>query len=506
MVIKMDYSKLFRKFKIRLTAEGVIRAFLFGISSAFLFLLLFSLVYHLVGNELPAVITVLLCSAVFVISSIVVFALAFYPTKKRIARRIDELGMQERVGTMYEYKDDTSQMADIQRNDTLKRMKELSGRSLVSHIKTKEILSCMLCVILALGTLFIPYDLFDVPSNAEDREEEIFRQEVIKDLIEDLRKEVEKSDNKEELDKKLNDQIDKLESELKKSDSKLDNISSISHTRNEIDKIMDDAITKDEIGQSLQNHELTSKLGEAISKGDKNKVSEAIDDLKNKLGEDPDLKKELADNIRDSLAESETKEGDELHDALAYLAEKLDKVPSDEALDKAEEDINKALDDQKKLEDEAKKLDKLLSDAKDELLEGEKKPEPGEGEGEPQEGEDGEKEPGGANQTGEGEGEGEKPGDGEGDKPGEGEGDKPGEGEGDKPGEGGDDTAGGGDGGELIPGKMLEQIYDPISGSVKYGDVISLYYDEYCRALKNGLLSDADRQLMDAYFEAILKY
>ena len=50
---------------------------------------------------------------------------------------------------------------------------------------------------------------------------------------------------------------------------------------------------------------------------------------------------------------------------------------------------------------------------------------------------------------------------------------------------------------------MTEGIYDPISGSVQYGDVFATYYAEYLAALEAGEVPEELQQIIDQYFSAL---
>ena len=50
---------------------------------------------------------------------------------------------------------------------------------------------------------------------------------------------------------------------------------------------------------------------------------------------------------------------------------------------------------------------------------------------------------------------------------------------------------------------MTEQIYDPISGSVQYGDVFSVYFSEYLRDSENGGIPFELKDAADAYFSIL---
>ena len=53
------------------------------------------------------------------------------------------------------------------------------------------------------------------------------------------------------------------------------------------------------------------------------------------------------------------------------------------------------------------------------------------------------------------------------------------------------------------PSTMLELLYDPVSGSITYGEVFAVYYSQYLDALDNGDISDDLRTYIEKYFSAL---
>ncbi|MBQ3815062.1 MAG: hypothetical protein II836_03310, partial [Clostridia bacterium] len=94
---------------------------------------------------------------------------------------------------------------------------------------------------------------------------------------------------------------------------------------------------------------------------------------------------------------------------------------------------------------------------------------------------------------------------GEGEQGMEGPGDFPGEGEvpGGEPGgnEDGSGRGSGEEGGEERLSRMTEPVYDPISGSVPYGEVFSAYYSDYLRDAQNGGIPYEVSGAARSYFE-----
>ncbi len=114
----MEALKEYARFKKRLAFEGVFKALLIGLLTAGVSALITCVVCWYLGfNALWIVLPELV-----VISGVVFCLLYFFKyrtTAKRVAARVDELGLEERMITMCEYQGDQSFMANAQRQDAL---------------------------------------------------------------------------------------------------------------------------------------------------------------------------------------------------------------------------------------------------------------------------------------------------------------------------------------------------------------------------------------------------
>ena len=482
----MNINKLFRSFRQKLLWEGLLKSLLFSLMVGGASVFITSLVYHLMIKETPLLLTAALCGTVFTVSFLLIFFIRYYPTKKRVAARMDEIGLQERVSTMLEYRDEDTEIAKLQRNDAIEQIGKTTSKQMKFRFMKREFILCAVSVCMALVMMILPYNV--LAFGASDNTVSAEQAQIIKDLIAQLREEVKNSEVNDELKDSLNDIIDQLEENLKDTDSELEQAAKIEQAKKKMEELLEKALTKNKIGEALQKYALTRALGEAISDGDAEKVSTALDDLETSLNEDTALVVSLGETITNALAASGVDESDELYTALAELAETLADINVESetfsenlttAFDAAEAAILAALEKQAAIEAEKEKLEDAMSDAKDEVLGNEKEESEN---GEKPEGEEGEKPEVEEGQKPEGEKpEGEAP---EGEPP-EGEG---GEGQGDGTGEG---------------NTMTEGIFDPISGNVTYGEVFAAYYAEYLAALEAGEVPEELQEIIDSYFSAL---
>lgn len=90
---------------------------------------------------------------VFGVLEVVIFLISFLklkPTDKKIAKKLDELGLQERVITMHQYQNDDSLMAQIQRKNAIDHIKTVNKK--LVKLVTPVIVIVLLCISCLFGT------------------------------------------------------------------------------------------------------------------------------------------------------------------------------------------------------------------------------------------------------------------------------------------------------------------------------------------------------------------
>ena len=487
----MNIRLLFSSFRRRLLLEAAVRSLVLALTFGAFSVCLVSLGFHIALTRPPVPLLAAVFLIVFVLSAAAVFFLRLYPNDKRVAQRIDGIGLQERIGTMLEYREIGTEIAGIQRADALRHIGQVLPEEMPLQFRKKEILLCLVSLALAALLLLLPYDLraFRMTVNADAEEQA----QIVRDLIEELREGVKQAELEKEQKEALEEIINDLEEQLRMQENRsaLDQAAQMQKAMDELRETLEESVTKDEIGEALQQYEMTGDLGEAIREGDTEGVSSALEELENRLNEDPSLVPELEDTIRRALEESGVDSGDALYQALEEFADALESAAEeelsgdelasalDEAFAEAEAAVREALEQQAAIEEEIARMEEALQNAKDEMLgnepgesaESEGEGEPGEGEGEmPQQGMPQWGMPSGEMPSGDMQGGGSVPSDGT---------------------------------GEEITDSRTEEVYDPVSGSVAYGEVFAAYYAEYLDALEKGDVPADLQAIMDAYFAAL---
>lgn len=461
----MSIKDVLKPFKRRLTAEAWIRSLVLGGMIAACVAVVLGCVHFFLPKTVTEMGILLAFGGVFLFGTGILFFTVYRPTPRDTARRLDQLGMSERVETMLEYQQSTTPVALLQRAETIDRLRGVKKKDIKFQISKTFSLLCGVLVVCATVLLFVPDihafvrhplvgTLEDMANGALISEE--FKQDL-EDILEDLEEELEQSENQAEMDDAIEDAMEKINESVEKENS------------------------HKELGGLLQNYEDLKELGEAIEKGDKEGVSAALDNMGEAMKDNPDKQQSVAEQLQNALGESQTEADNDLYEALENMKNGLQdpEQPTDETLDKAEMEINAALDKQQN----AQMLgDQMKEQLGNQMSSGQKGEAGQEEEGAPQgNGSPGDASGGGGDQSSSS---------GSNSTPGNGV-DSGGQGATDGDGLGGNQT------------NMKDYICDPQAGEVMYGNVYAAYVADFLAAAENGELPADVVEAMNAYLESL---
>ena len=143
----MEPKKLLEKYYSRLAQESFLKSLLWGLVVGFSALLLSAIVCWYVGFK-GIWVCIVLFAAATAISTPLFYFCRFRPTIKQTARRVDSLGLEERLLTMTELEGDNSYIAVKQREDAVQALKKVNARLI------KFVFSVSLVVTLAIVGVF----------------------------------------------------------------------------------------------------------------------------------------------------------------------------------------------------------------------------------------------------------------------------------------------------------------------------------------------------------------
>ena len=140
-------SELFKQYYKRLAKEGWLKALVCGAIAGFFAMLIAALTFWFVAVKLFWLSFVVL--AVVTLGSMPIFYYVFFkPTSKDIARRVDKLGLEERLITMQQLMGDDSFIAMKQREDAQKAITTVNAKML------KLVVSLPLIITMAISGTF----------------------------------------------------------------------------------------------------------------------------------------------------------------------------------------------------------------------------------------------------------------------------------------------------------------------------------------------------------------
>lgn len=472
----MSIEKSLRRFRRRLLAESAFKAMISALALSAVGVFALSLTYHILTRQPSGFLLETVGGGLFA-AGFVLFLILNWPTEKKVAARIDALGLQERVSAMVEFREETTPLAQLQRQDAVACIEKLSPKQLPLQLGKKRCMLCAISLCLAMGMLALPYDLFQRPPKPVNPEAE--QQQLLRQMIAQLREDAKSDELNPKWQDSLQDIIDRLEKDLQNAQTELEQAAEIQEAIEEMQQQLKELSTREKLGKALQDYELTKALGEGISENNTQKISDALTELETKLAADTAMVKTLNDTVVSALVDSEVAETDPLYAAVAKLTYPLalldvsaDSYPQDlhQVFEDAETAILEALRQQVAAQQRIENMQRQLQDMMDRLLGNEQSGE----KGSPEEEKDEKENP-----------------------------------EGEKSGEETDESqmppGGGGNPQSSTQAweTMTEGIYDPISGNVTYGEVFATYYAQYLKALEAGEVPQYLQEIMDRYFAAL---
>lgn len=138
-----------KAYQKQLKKEALLNAALTSLRWTGLAIVICSIIWWCCGFGLIWIIPIIVA-----ICFIIIFIIEFIhrlPTLKEVARRIDELGLEERVATAVELEHDDSYIAKRQRENTEKALRDLNSSALKVRVRVIAIIIAIIAAICACG-------------------------------------------------------------------------------------------------------------------------------------------------------------------------------------------------------------------------------------------------------------------------------------------------------------------------------------------------------------------
>lgn len=138
------------EFKKKAKKQNIIKAGLCSVAISLLFNIPFLIAFWIMDYKYKFII----CAGIFIVGISVLFPVLYFKkfkyTEIQLAKRIDDLGLEERVLTMIELKDNNSFIAKKQKEDTLNVLKTVEANDLKGKYRKQSFLSIFSTVLASL--------------------------------------------------------------------------------------------------------------------------------------------------------------------------------------------------------------------------------------------------------------------------------------------------------------------------------------------------------------------
>jgi hypothetical protein len=323
----MKIAPELQKFHNKMVKEAIIKSSLLGFTTGFSLTLILTTIFYFIrfdGILLGAIIGII----IGIIASLLYYFYLFFPTIKKTATRLDQMGLDERMITMLEFENEETFIAQKQREDTTLKVSKITPKSFkfISFVKyivvltLTIVLSVSMSVVLAFevspkyytihwkvdqeitetsvlentiptrdaptkdGYVFSRWEPTVVVVTKDATYTAVFvldglseEDQIIAQLIESLRNLVDNADVSETLKTDLHGLIDGLVESLKPEDTLLIKIAKIDATRAEIIARIQAEINT--IAEELQSRDTTIELGNAVALNNKFMLNDFIDEF-----------------------------------------------------------------------------------------------------------------------------------------------------------------------------------------------------------------------------------
>ena len=143
-------KQYFQKHFLKIQIEAIVNSILSGLIVGFFAGFAAALITWMTPVD-GLWISVGVTAGVTVISAVLFYLAKFRPTVMRSARRIDSVGLEERLITMVEYEKDTTPIANIQRQDAKKALDALNVAAITLRVATATLVCLGVAFTLCAG-------------------------------------------------------------------------------------------------------------------------------------------------------------------------------------------------------------------------------------------------------------------------------------------------------------------------------------------------------------------
>lgn len=379
----MKLEDTLRPFTRRLRLEAWLNAVFFAVAAGAATALLIMLICRIFALGYPFGLLIGLSVAVAVATAVVTYFVVYRAGMRQVLRRVDEAGLEDRVSMMYEQWGDHSYLAVRQREDTLRRLRDVKPRAIRLRLPLFSAILVFAIALTSIGVAALPPRVkrVDDPPIEDDY---IVRNDEVKRLIASIDKKVtELFPGGDVIGDRLNEIIGDLKDALLDGDGNVredlkdeEKASEIDGAIDRIDHLIRETLVSATIGRLLQKMPRTKVLGDALLTRKETDVNAALDAMFAAIPaeSDPNARAAYLSGVSmdlfSAIEASGAWEHNELVAALTHFAEGLTGVGAQlpDVFTAAKEEINRALTVEKEREAALEEIKKDMEDAIGDLM------------------------------------------------------------------------------------------------------------------------------------------
>ena len=343
----MKKDDILKKYQTRVFKESVIKSLIYGLIFGLAVMAIVSLIFFIIGTK-QLLVAILFGLVAVIGGAIYVYRTKFQTTVNAVAKRIDELGLHERVITMIDYAENDSLICEKQREDTKEKLEKVESSQIKFRIPKVSIALLGVIAILAGSSLFLPNrtnsamansssssstsssnPIINSSSSSINIDDQI--DEILQKLIEEIRRIIDNADISDDAKMRLHGVVDVTVARLDDAKTPYEKIEILNDLKADIRHQIE---LMKSVGKSLEENDVTKELGQAIQSADGLQDGEEIAAIINpcidKMIEDlaasdnPDKYiEDLIYGIETALALATEEENTELLTALSNFAKRL---------------------------------------------------------------------------------------------------------------------------------------------------------------------------------------
>ncbi len=281
-----EYKHKLRRFRRRLNTEAGIRAGTIGLAVGLATMAAVLLYGRLRYQSILLIEAGLAALLLFAVAALICYFVWLRPRKKEVIARVDALGLQERILTMEELKNEDSVIAKKQRQDAKKHLAMLDTARMEIQFYIRPLICSLVLAVVVVLLVFLPFPKEEIDPLAEKNAQEM---QVVDEMITILKDLAEQALINEAHRADINEIIDALAVSFTPEDSTLTRTAKIATASKRLD--MYESAENAEIALKKQQSEDSSEARAEIKEmeSEQKMLSETIKEMKDVMGTSIDV-------------------------------------------------------------------------------------------------------------------------------------------------------------------------------------------------------------------------